>query len=87
MPRSTLPSKITCIYCGLDKAPSREHVIQDALGGVDVLTTVCVDCNAAMKGLDDVLAVKSPLSLLARRELSGMGPNSWDIDACVMVCC
>src|SRR5262249_47731024 len=73
-------SQITCIYCGRAAQPGREHVVQDALGGVDVLSTVCAECNSAMSGIDNALAVQSPLSLLARRELNKHGPNSWDVD-------
>ncbi len=80
MPTPKQSSIVTCIYCSLEKESSREHVVQDALGGVDFLTTVCTDCNRAMSGIDDMLATKSPLSLLVRRELNGTGPNSWDVD-------
>jgi hypothetical protein len=71
---------IDCIYCGLKKPGSREHVVQDALGGVDVLTDVCGDCNSLLSVNDRVLTVESPLSIFVRRELSGVGPNSWDVD-------
>ncbi len=71
---------VHCIFCGLNKPGSREHVVQDALGGVDVLTDVCGDCNRLLKVNDRVLTVESALSILVRRELSGVGPNSWDVD-------
>ena len=71
---------VECIFCGLTKPGSREHVVQDALGGVDVLTDVCHDCNSLLAINDRVLAVESPLSIFVRRELSGVGPNSWDVD-------
>lgn len=71
---------IDCIYCGFRKPSSREHVVQDALGGVDVIEDVCQNCNDLLAVIDKVLAVQSPLSLYARRELSGFGPNSWDVD-------
>ena len=71
---------IDCIFCGLNKPSSREHVIQDALGGVDVLTDVCGDCNKLLAVNDKVLAVESVLSVFVRRELMGVGPTSWDVD-------
>ncbi|MBC8351197.1 MAG: hypothetical protein H8E66_04375 [Planctomycetes bacterium] len=71
---------VDCIYCGFHKPGSREHVVQDALGGVDVLENVCEECNRLLARIDKVLAVQSPLSLCARRELSCFGPNSWDVD-------
>jgi hypothetical protein len=71
---------INCIYCGLQKPSSREHVLQDALGGVDVISNVCEDCNKLLRFNDRVLAVESVLSILVRRELSGVGPNIWDVD-------
>ncbi len=74
------PPLIECIFCGLTKPRNREHVIQDALGGVDLLDNVCEPCNRLLAVNDKVLAVESPLSILARRELRGVGPNSWDVD-------
>jgi len=71
---------IECIFCGLKKPGSREHVIQDALGGVDVLENVCGDCNKLLAANDRVLAVESPLSVFVRRELGGGGPHVWDVD-------
>jgi len=71
---------VCCIFCGLNKPGSREHVVQGALGGVDVLTDVCRDCNTLLAVNDRVLTVESFLSIFVRRELSGVGPNSWDVD-------
>ena len=71
---------VHCIFCGLNKPGNREHVVQDALGGVDVLTDVCGDCNQLLAVNDRVLTVESALSIFVRRELSGVGPNSWDVD-------
>lgn len=71
---------IDCILCTQNKPGSREHVLQDALGGVDVLPNVCGDCNKLLAVNDRVLAVESFLSIFVRRELSGVGPNSWDVD-------
>jgi len=71
---------IDCVFCGLNKAGSREHVLPDALGGVDVITDVCADCNKLLATNDRVLSVESPLSIFVRRELSGVGPNAWDVD-------
>ena len=71
---------VCCIFCGQNKPGSREHVVQDAFGGVDVLTDVCKDCNTLLAVNDRVLTVESCLSIFVRRELSGVGPNSWDVD-------
>lgn len=71
---------IECIYCGEHNTGSDEHVVQDALGGVDVITDVCERCNKRLADIDRVLVVDSPLSIFVRRELSGVGPNSWDVD-------
>ena len=74
-------SPVNCVFCGLCKPGTREHVVQDALGGVDVLTDVCADCNQLLAATDRALVVESPLSVFVRRELSGVGPNSWDVDS------
>ena len=71
---------VNCIFCGLNKPSSREHVVQDALGGVDVLTNVCGSCNHRLSLNDKVLAVESGLAIFVHRELMGVGPNSWDVD-------
>lgn len=72
---------ITCIYCGLEKDSSEEHIVQRALGGVTVLNTVCEDCNGIFgKGVDEALIVRSPLTIFVRRDLAGASPKTWDID-------
>ncbi len=76
----TQATDILCIYCGKYKRRSREHVVLEALGGVDVIENVCNDCNALFATNDKTLAVDSPLSLFVRRELQGVGPNTCDID-------
>lgn len=68
---------IQCIYCGQSKKPSKEHVIQDSIGGWDVLWEVCEPCNKGFSDMDENLAVNSPLSILAIRELGETGPRSW----------
>lgn len=73
--------RITCIYCGLEKESSEEHVVQKALGGVTTIPKVCGDCNRIFgSGIDDALTVKSPLAILIRQELGGASPKTWDID-------
>ena len=71
---------VDCIYCGLYKPGSSEHVVQGWLGGTDVLADVCADCNKRLAAIDRVLTVESPLSIFVRRELAGVGPNTWDVD-------
>lgn len=36
---------ISCIFCGLNKESSDEHVIPDSIGGVYHIYNVCKDCN------------------------------------------
>lgn len=54
-----------------------EHVIQDAIGGWDCIWEVCGLCNKGFSGIDNNLAVRSPLSILALREIGETGPRSW----------
>lgn len=75
-----MPAKeITCIYCGQVKSSSKEHVLQRGLGGVDCLESVCECCNRKLRDIDATLTDKSPLSILARRELLKSGPMVWDV--------
>ncbi len=37
----TRPELIRCIYCGLERPTSREHVLQEALGGTLTIDCVC----------------------------------------------
>lgn len=68
---------INCIYCGETKKASKEHVVQDAIGGWDVLWEVCQPCNESFSGIDENLSINSPLAILAVRELGETGPRSW----------
>ena len=73
-------SLIDCIYCGLNKLSTDEHILQDALGGVDCIDTVCKECNDHLAVNDKTLAVLSVLSSFASHELGGVGPELWDVD-------
>lgn len=82
MPKQPKPPKplIDCIYCGLNKPSTDEHILQDALGGVDCIDTVCEGCNDHLAINDKILSVGSVLSPFASRELGGVGSEIWDID-------
>ena len=72
---------IDCIYCGKNAPSSREHVVQYGIGGGDILPDVCHSCNQSFSKIDKELAIHSPLSILARRELNKVGPKlTWDVD-------
>ena len=57
------PELIRCIYCGQERPPSIEHVLQRALGGNLTTKLVCQDCNTGFSTIDQSLAEFSILSL------------------------
>lgn len=69
-----------CIYCKSEAERSREHVLQQALGGNLTsiegsphdyhLLDVCSDCNHGFSGIDAELAERHPLVALGRVGLS-----------------
>jgi len=56
-------NQITCIYCKQLKDPSREHVLQRALGGSFVALVACEDCNKGLSDIDQALAQHSIVAL------------------------
>jgi hypothetical protein len=57
------PELIRCIYCGQERPPSDEHVVQRSLGGDLTTKLVCKDCNTGFSTIDQSLAEFSILSL------------------------
>jgi len=57
------PDLVRCIYCGQERPPSDEHVVQRALGGDLTTKLVCKDCNTGFSTIDQSLAEFSILSL------------------------
>ncbi len=66
---------IMCIYCLEQRAPSREHVLQESLGGDIVIRDLCVDCNARFSAIDQALAESSVISLDRLMARSGVRVN------------
>jgi hypothetical protein len=56
-------NQIICIYCRQARQPSREHVLQRALGGSFVARIACEDCNQRLSGIDQALAQHSVVAL------------------------
>lgn len=54
---------IQCIYCRQNAPPSREHVLQRALGGNLILRDVCSPCNTSFSAIDQNLSDHSIISL------------------------
>ena len=75
-------SKQECIYCGeIETEFSREHIVPEALGGTRVLDGICRICNeGVLSNIDQELCSKSPLSLIATREIEKPLLQFWDVD-------
>ncbi len=70
-----------CIYCGKSGCLTREHIVPDALGATKWIKCVCSTCNnEKLSALDNELATKSPLSLVAASELLKTTGYTWDVD-------
>jgi hypothetical protein len=70
----------SCIYCG-EKKLTREHFVPKSLGGTRAEKFACAKCNNGfLSELDNELAGRSPLSLVAADELREWFRNSWDVD-------
>jgi hypothetical protein len=70
----------SCIYCG-GKDLTREHFVPKSLGGTRSAKFACAKCNNGfLSQLDNELAGRSPLSLVAADELRQWFRNSWDVD-------
>jgi len=63
-----------CIYCGVQKSPSREHYLPRSLGtfkGYEpLLYKICEDCNGGFNILEDQFIHSSPEALF--REMLGV---------------
>jgi len=75
---------LECLYCGLIRKLSREHIVPEALGGRELLpnsTGICSKCNnGVLSELDRELCNRSVLSVIASREISGSVWQTWDVD-------
>lgn len=71
-----------CIYCGEIVAKySEEHIVPEALGGSRIIAGVCKACNeGVLSNIDQELCSKSPLSLVATREIEKPLLRFWDVD-------
>ncbi len=76
---------MNCIYCGQPAIGNRkgEHIVPNALGGKETLKKeVCLGCNNnVLSQLDEELACKSPISMVAVQELDKRGDNVWDYNS------
>jgi len=70
-----------CIYCGKSGRLTREHIVPESLGATKWIKCVCSTCNhEKLSKLDNELATKSPLSLVAASELLKTTGYTWDVD-------
>jgi hypothetical protein len=74
-----------CMYCGnsVGHVGEGERVVPDAIGGSKsvALKSVCAKCNnGVLSDLDRELCSKSPLSLLAAKELGKPPEYLWDVE-------
>lgn len=78
----TRPQQRSCIYCGhpVVKVRRGDHIMPEALGGTKTLKTVCQSCNGKFSELENELIGKTPLAILAARELGRSMANVWDVD-------
>jgi hypothetical protein len=68
---------IVCVYCKLEKAPSREHVLPTSLGGDLVRPILCTDCNGRrLSPLDQALAERS---FVAMSRVASTPQDSFDV--------
>ncbi len=74
--------RCACIYCGFpDHRPSDEHIVPEALGGTRTIPGVCERCNnGVLSDIDRELCSRSPLSIVATRELYRPIHHLWDVD-------
>lgn len=71
-----------CMYCGKPTGRVRkgEHLIPDAIGGTIATKDVCPRCNNVLSDIDRELCSRSPLSLVAAKEIDGHIWQAWDVD-------
>ncbi|GKV54256.1 hypothetical protein NCCP2222_02030 [Sporosarcina sp. NCCP-2222] len=68
-----MSDKIKCIFCGLDKKSSVEHVFPDSLGGQLIIKNVCKECNDFLGEKVDFHLVDHPLMQFIRAKYSLAG--------------
>lgn len=72
-----------CLYCGREarKIGKGEHIIPQALGGAGTIKNVCQECNnEVLSTLDKELCSRSPVSIIASREIDAHIWQVWDVD-------
>ncbi len=71
-----------CIYCGGSTAGvSRgEHLVPKAIGGTLTTRNVCQTCNNLFSDIDRELCSRSPVSIVAAKEIDGHIWQAWDVD-------
>jgi hypothetical protein len=74
----------SCFYCGKPVGRVRkgkgEHLIPDAIGGRITTPDVCGRCNGSFSEIDRELCSRSPLSVVAAREIDSTLWQAWDVD-------
>jgi hypothetical protein len=72
-----------CIYCGDEVRNVRrgEHLFPEAIGGTKTTKDVCGSCNNAFSDIDGELCSRSPLSIVAAKEIDGHLAQAWDTDS------
>jgi len=70
------------MYCGepTGKVRKGEHILPDAIGGTITTKDVCPKCNNVLSDIDRELCSRSPLCLVASKEIDGHVAQAWDVD-------
>jgi hypothetical protein len=71
-----------CLYCGFPtgRVKKGDHLIPDAIGGKIATKDVCSRCNNDLSDIDRELCSRSPISLVASKEIEGHIAQAWDVD-------
>jgi hypothetical protein len=71
-----------CLYCGepTGKVRKGEHLVPVAIGGTITTKDVCPQCNNVLSDIDRELCSRSPLSIVAAKEIDGHIAQAWDVD-------
>lgn len=75
--------KRLCLYCGnaTGKVRRGEHLVPNAIGGTIATKDVCPRCNNdILSDIDRELCSRSPLSIVAAKEIDGHVSQAWDVD-------